>query len=165
MSLFPLSVLLSRHPGHVHRDNRLVAYHPSVVPRRDNVRVTGTNSSSVPSSILMRRLPLKDGWGSRSRVSLAPHPAFRIFTPFKGFFFLPPRPALRLFAPSTVFLLLLCAQLADLTFGRVVLGRVGAHRRAPPSHALARCLPCLDRSLSRGRDAQTRPQPRYSGGK
>src|SRR3712207_4109585 len=101
MSLFPLSVLLSRHPGHVHRDNRLVAYHPSVVPRRDNVRVTGTNSSSVPSSILMRRLPLKDGWGSRSRVSLAPHPAFHIFTPFKGFVFLPPRPALRLFAPST----------------------------------------------------------------
>src|SRR5215212_8130872 len=67
----------------------------------------------------MRRLRLKETWGSPLRISL------------------PPRPALRLFAPSTGFLLLLCAQLADFFLGGVVLGRVGAHRRWPPSHALA----------------------------
>jgi hypothetical protein len=50
-------------------------------------------------------------------ISPAPHLAFRIFTTFKGFFFLLPRPALRLFAPPMGFFLLLCAQLADLFFG------------------------------------------------
>ena len=38
---------------------------------------------------------------SRLGGSPAPHLAFRIFTPFKGFFFLLLYPALRLFAPST----------------------------------------------------------------
>src|ERR687897_2493681 len=103
----------------------------------------------------MRRLPLKETWGSPLRISLAPHPAFGIFTPLKGFLFLPPRPALRLFAPSTGFLLLLYAQLADLFLGGVVLGRVGAHRRWPPSHALATPT-VLGRSLPRGRGAQTK---------
>src|SRR5215207_8830939 len=38
---FSCSVLLSRHPGYVNRNHQLVAYNPSVVPRRDNVGFTG----------------------------------------------------------------------------------------------------------------------------
>ena len=37
---FSSSVLLSGHPGHVNRNYRLLAYHPTVVPRRDYVCVT-----------------------------------------------------------------------------------------------------------------------------
>ena len=76
------------------------------------------------------------GRSSRLGVSPAPHLALRIFTSFKGFFFLLAHPALRLFAPSTGFFLLFCAQLAHLFFGGVVLGCVGAHRWWPPSQAL-----------------------------
>src|SRR5918998_2536827 len=89
-------------------------------------------------------------------VSPAPHPAFRVFMSFKGFFFLLRHPALRLFAPSTGFLLLFCAQLAHLFLGGVVFGCVGAHRRWPPSYAPATPTLSLGRSLPRGRGAQTR---------
>src|ERR687896_100945 len=88
-------------------------------------------------------------------VSPAPHLALRIFTSFKGFFFLLRHPALRLFASSTGIFLLFCAQLAHLFLGGVVLGRVGAHRRWPPSHVLATPT-VLGRSLPRGRGAQTK---------
>jgi hypothetical protein len=72
-------------------------------------------------------------------VSPASHPAFRIFTSFKGFFFLLRHPTLRLFAPFTGFLLLFCVQLAYLFLGGIVLGRVGTNRRWPPSvRSLAR---------------------------
>src|SRR5687767_15618844 len=92
---------------------------------------------------------------SRLGVSPAPHLALRIFTSFKGFFFLLAHPAFGLFAPSTGFFLLFYAQLAHLFFGGVVLGRVGAHRRWSPSHALA--TPTVSWwSLPRGRAAQTR---------
>src|SRR5215210_7165606 len=89
------------------------------------------------SPLRRRRLPIKETWGSRLVVSLAPHLAFRIFMSLKGFFFLLCHPALCLFAPSTGFFLLFCAQLAHLFCGGVVLGRVGTHRRWPPSHGLA----------------------------
>src|SRR5215217_1861209 len=38
-----LSVALRRGARHVYRYNRLIAYHPSVVPRRDHVRFARTN--------------------------------------------------------------------------------------------------------------------------
>ena len=86
---------------------------------------------------LLYELGLQFGRSSRLGVSPAPHLTFRIFTSFKGFFFLLRHPALCLFSPSTGIFLLFCAQLAHLFLGGVVLGRVGAHRRWPPSHALA----------------------------
>ena len=94
-------------------------------------------STSHLDAHLVYVIGLQIGRGSRLGVSPAPHPAFRIFTSFKGFFSLLRHPALRLFASSTGIFLLFCAQLADLFLGGVVLGRVGAHRRWPPSHALA----------------------------
>ena len=88
-----------------------------------------SNVSDVSSKALLYEIGLYIGCGSGLGVSPAPHLAFRIFTSFKGFFFLLRHPTLRLFAPSTGFLLLFCAQFADLFLGGVVLGRVGAHRR------------------------------------
>jgi hypothetical protein len=67
------------------------------------------------------------GRSSRLGVSPGPHLAFRIFTSFKGFFFLLYHPALGLFAPSAGFFLLFHAQLAHLFFGGVVLRGVGGH--------------------------------------
>ena len=46
-ALLRLRVLFSRHPGHVNRNNRLVANHPSVVSRRDHVRLAGTKNNAV----------------------------------------------------------------------------------------------------------------------
>src|SRR5918993_5982630 len=80
---------------------------------------TAPTSTSPLYAHLLYELGLQFGRSSRLGVCPAPHPAFRIFTSFKGFFFLLCHPALRLFAPSTGFLLLPCAQLAHLFCGGV----------------------------------------------
>src|SRR5918998_2038361 len=126
-------------------------------------RTPAAAPASTPCSDaqLLYEIGLYIGHSSRLGVCPAPHLAFRIFTPFKGFLFLLRHPALRLFAPSTGFLLLFCAQLAHLFLGVVVLGRVGAHRR-PPSHALA--TPTVSWQLLTTRAQRPNEGPRHKVG-